>query len=309
MRLRFGNSLKTRIAAVAGLLFLAGICLISLFVTRILHDDMQAMLSKQQLTATSYIARDVDAKLTLRVDSLERVARNMPSQLFTNPPAMQNWLEDRKAIHTLFPVGLMVIPPDGGPTIGEAPRLESRPKSFADRDWFIGAKTSRQSFISRPLITRATGEPALVIAVPVADQQDGLLGIVAGVTPLTTPGFLNLILGARPGRNGSYQLVAPRDGLFVLTTNGESAVRPLPERGRDPILDAAVNGLRDSKILRNSEDQDELVSIVEVPRSGWLLIARQPSADAFEPVTNTLRNSLVITVMLAIPVIMRQAAA
>ena len=76
MKRRFGSSLKIRIAAVSVLLFLAGISLIIFFVTRILHDDMQDVLSKQQLTTTSYIARDIDAKVTLRLESLKRVALN-----------------------------------------------------------------------------------------------------------------------------------------------------------------------------------------------------------------------------------------
>ena len=52
---RYGSSLKIRIAAVASLMFVAGIALISFFVTRILHGDLQDMLSKQQLTATGDI--------------------------------------------------------------------------------------------------------------------------------------------------------------------------------------------------------------------------------------------------------------
>ena len=103
----FGSSLKVRIAVASVLLFLAGISLITFFATRILHDDMQEVLSKQQLTTVNYIARDIDAKVTLRLESLKRVALNMPEALFSDPAAMQTWLEDRKAIHTLFPIGLI----------------------------------------------------------------------------------------------------------------------------------------------------------------------------------------------------------
>ncbi|UCV18551.1 sensor domain-containing diguanylate cyclase [Ferribacterium limneticum] len=297
----FGSSLKMRIAVVSVLLFLAGISLITFFATRILHDDMQEVLSKQQLTTVNYIARDIDAKVTLRLESLKRVALNMPEALFSNPPAMQQWLEDRKAIHTLFPIGLMVIPPDGGPTIGDAPRLKTRPKSFVDRDWFIGATTTRQPFISKPLIARATKEPALVIAIPIFDANQKLLGVLAGVTPLATPGFLDLILGTSPGKNGSYQLVSPQHHLVVLTSDAETAVTPMPNTGDDPVLDAAVNGLRGIKIIRNAANQDELVASAEVPRSNWLLVARQSTDDAFEPVSNTLRNTLLITALLSLP--------
>ncbi len=305
----FGSSLKFRIAAVAGLLFLAGIGLITAFVTQILHDDMQEMLSKQQLTSTSYIARDIDAKIRLRLDSLKRVALNMPASLFADPAAMQVWLEDRKAIHTLFPIGLMVIPPDGGPTLGDAPRLTTRPKSFADRDWFIGATTTRQPYISKPLIARATKQPALVIAIPVLDEHQNLLGVLAGVTPLATPGFLDLILGTRPGKQGSYQLIAPQHGLFALTSDADVAIDALPAPGQDPILDQARAGQRDIRIVRNAAGAEELVAIADIPQAGWVLIARQPTIDAFEPVVNTLRNTLLITALLALPIIIILLAA
>lgn len=296
-----GNSLKMRIAVVSVLLFLAGISLITFFATRILHDDMQEMLSKQQLTTVNYIARDIDAKVTLRLESLKRVALNMPEELFSDPPAMQKWLEDRKAIHTLFPIGLMVVPPDGGPTIGDAPRLKTRPKSFADRDWFIGAKSSGQPFISKPLIARATNEPALVIAIPVFDTKQKLLGVLAGVTPLATPGFLDLILGASPGKNGSYQLVSPRHRLFAFSSDPAKAVMPFPAASDDPVLEAALDRPNGIAIVRNAANQNELVATAAVPRAGWLLIARQSSSEAFEPVSNSMRNTLLITALLSLP--------
>ena len=297
----FGRSLKNRIALVASLLFLLGIGLIAFFVSRILYVDMQDMVSKQQLTAARYIARDIDGKIKLRIDSLERVASNVPQALFSRPDELQVWLEDRRAIHTLFPTGLMVIPPDGGPALADTPRLKSRPKSFVDRDWYIGATTTRQPFISKPLIARATNEPALVIAIPVFDGRENLLGILAGITPLAAPGFLDLIKGATPGKNGSYQLFSPQHRIFVLASDTNSAVTKMPATGDDPVLDAAVNGQHGITIIRNASNKDELLATAVIPRTNWLLVARQPTGDAFEPVSNTLRNTLLITALLSLP--------
>jgi diguanylate cyclase (GGDEF)-like protein len=303
MQPRTGSSLKNRIALVVGLLFLVGIGLINLFVSHVLHDDMQDMVSKQQLAAANYIARDIDGKIKLRLDSLQRVAVNVPPGIVANPAALQNWLEDRRAIHTLFPTGLMIIPPDGGPTLAETPRLKTRPKSFVDRDWFIGVKTTGQAFVSRPLITRATGEPALVIAVPLFNPQGVLMGVLAGITPLATPGFLDLIIGSRPGQRGEYQLVSPAHRLFALASDTEQAITPLPEKGLDPVLDLAMSGVRGIRMARNANNEEELAAVVEIPLAGWFLLARQPSVDAFAPVSNTLRNALLITFFLAIPLL------
>lgn len=300
---RFRSSLKNRIALVAGLLFLLGLGLVALFVSRILHEDMQEMLSKQQLTTASYIARDIDGKIKLRLDSLQRVALNVPPVLFQRPAELQTWLEDRRAIHTLFPTGLMIIPPDGGPPLADTPRLKTRPKSFVDRDWFIGVLKTRQPFVSKPLIARSTGEPALVIAVPVFDEKAELLAILAGVTPLATPGFLDLIVGTRPGKQGDYQLVSPQHRLIALSSDGTQAVVSMPDKGHDPALDLAASGVRGVRVVVDAHQQEELVSIVDVPQAGWFLVARQPSSEAFEPVDNTVRNTLLITLFLSIPLL------
>ena len=301
MNLRLGSSLKIRIAAVAGIMFLTGITLISLVATKILHGDMQDLVSKQQLTAASYIARDIDGKIVLRRDSLKRVALNIPPALIADPHALQQWLDDRKAIHTMFPTGLIIIPPDGGPPLADTPHLDTRPISFTDRDWFRDVVASRDNVVSKPLIARATGEPALVIAVPIFDPQNNLQAILAGVTPLASPGFLDLIQGAQPGTQGSYQLISLRHRIFALATEKETAVTPLPAPGSDPIIDQAAAGARGLRIITNAQGNEELVTIVEVPQPDWLLIARQPTSDAFAPVSNTLRNILLITALLVIP--------
>lgn len=300
---RFWRSMRTRIALVAGLLSLTGIALITLLVTHILYGDMQEMVFKQQLTATQFAARDIDGKLKLRLDSLKRVAENFPTALFADHAAMQAWLDDRKAINTLFPTSLLIIPADGGAPLADTPHVNNRPRSFVDRDWFIGAVSTGQPFISKPLITRATGEPALVIAVPIFDRKGSLLGVLAGISPLASPGFLDLIIGARPGRLGSYQLIAPQHRLFALTSDIETAVSPLPPAGRDGIIDQATSPFRGSALVRNSDGEEELISIADVPTSGWLLLARQPASEAFAPVANAVRNTLSIATLIALPII------
>ena len=222
---------------------------------------------------------------------------------------MQGWLEDRKAIHTLFPTGLMIIPPDGGPTLADAPRLQTRPRSFVDRDWFIAASTTHRATFSKPLVARATQQPAIVLAIPILDSNDKLLAVLAGVTPLGAPGFLDLIQDAAPGKAGSYQLVSPKHRSYALTSEPGEAVRPLPALGVDLAMDRALNGVRGIDIVRNRQNVDELIAIAEIPQTGWLLLSRSPTSEAFAPVWNTVRNTMLIAGLLSLPIIVLLLAA
>ncbi len=301
MRLCLGCSLKTRIVAVVGLLFVGGISLITFFVTRILHEDMRAMVSKQQLETTQYVAHDIDGKLHLREESLRRIADSIPRPLLSNPDAMQRWLTEQRSILEMFPTGLLIIPPDGGPPIADAPHLKTRPKSFVDRDWFIDVSASKKTVFSKPLIARATNQPAIVIAIPLLRADQSLEGILIGVTPLATKGFLDLILGASPGQAGSYQLISPRHRVFALASDIKIAVTRMPEPGKDRVLDAAIEGVRGIRIIEQPGGARELASIEDIPHANWLLISRQPTVSAFEPVGNTLRNILLIAALLGLP--------
>ena len=298
------GTLKGRIAVVAALLFIVGGASITLVATHRLQAGMAQVLSQQQLATTTYIARDIGSKLSLRMEGLKKVAENIPTRLLSDRPALQHWLEDRRAIHTLFPTGLMIIPPDGGSTLAETPVLPTRPKSFADRDWFIGATTTGRPYFSKPLITRATGEPALVAAVPLYDGQGKLLAVVAGITPLQTPGFLDQITDARPGRSGSYELIALRHGQFVIGSDPDLTLAPLPAQGSDPLHDQIAAGIRGVGSARNARGIEELVASVDIPHVGWVLTARLPTAEAFLPVDNAIRNTVTLAAAIAIPLIL-----
>ena len=210
------NSLKVRITTVAGVLFLAGVALIALFATHVLQNEMQDRIFQEQTTTVDYLSRDIGSKLLLRRESLKRVALHMPTELFSRPAALQKWLEnDRKAIHTLFPNGLLILPPDGGEALADTLHLATRPKDFADRAWFRSAVHTLEPVISAPLITRATEEAAVVVAVPILDSQNRLLGILAGITPLDAPGFLDQLRAARPS-DGLIQIVSLEYNLSLI---------------------------------------------------------------------------------------------
>jgi diguanylate cyclase (GGDEF)-like protein len=298
------HTLKARIVLVAALLFLAGGAGITCVATLRLHADMEQVLSQQQLATTSFIARDIGSKLALRMEGLRKVASNIPPHLLKDRPALQRWLEDRRAIHTLFPTGLMIVPADGGAVLAETPILPTRPKSFTDRDWFIGAVTTREPYFSKPLITRATGEPALAAAVPLFDRHGTLLALVVGITPLRTPGFLDQITDARPGRSGSYELYSPRDGLFVLGSDQALTLAPFTTAGGDPLHQAVGAGERGVATQLNAEGVEELVASVDVPHIGWVLTARLPTTEAFAPVENAIRNTVLLAAAIGIPLIL-----
>lgn len=297
------SSLKARISGLVGLLFLLAIVAITLLVTEQLRDEMRAQLSQQQLATATHLAKDIDGKLRLRLESLQRVASSLPTDLLSQPGQLQGWLDERRTIHPLFPNGLLVIPANGGSALADSIKLASRPRSFADRDWFAEVSTSRRPVISRPLYTRASGEAALVMAIPVLNRHGEIRAVVAGVIPLAAPGFLNALVGASPAKDARYQLLSAKHGLWVMSSDQHDSVTALPRDGSDPAVDLAVAGQRGSQLVRLASGEHELVSLVDIPQSGWSLLARQPASTALAAVDNLRLNALLLALLFSLPLL------
>lgn len=298
------RSLRGRIALLIIALFLITGASITFIAAYRLKADIVREVLQQQLDTTTFIARDIGSKLALRKEGLEKVAANIPQELLQDQPALQRWLEERRAIYTLFPTGLMIVPADGGPLLAQTPVLPNRPQSFTDRDWFIGATATRHTYFSKPLKARATSHPSLAVATPLYDRGQHLLAVVLGVTPLDTPGFLDQIITARPGRGGTYELMAPRDNAFVTGTDPSLTLAPLPLPGQDPLHDQIAIGHRGVGIERNAQGAEELVTSVDVPHVGWVLTARLPAKEALAPANNAVRNTVLLAMGIGLPLLL-----
>ncbi len=67
-------SLKTRVLLVTAALLLVGIWGIVARTTAVLQADIERSLSEHMSATVSYVAADIDAKLQLRLDTLNEIA-------------------------------------------------------------------------------------------------------------------------------------------------------------------------------------------------------------------------------------------
>jgi diguanylate cyclase (GGDEF)-like protein/PAS domain S-box-containing protein len=302
LRLPSLRSLKTRIVAVVGLLSLGGMAVLAFEFDRTQQRELEQMLTAQQFSIASYVAHDIDGKLQTRMHALESVAHNLPAHLLRDAGALESWLADRRAIYTLFPAGLMLVRPDGSGAIADYPPLPGRrSNTYLDRDWFIAARDGDRTVISKPLLGRAAAEPVIVVATPVRDGEGRLRAIIAGVTPLAAPDFLDQLQRVKLGSNGDFLLIDPRHGLHVAGTDRRLHLMPLPPPGSNRMLDRYIGGYQGSGVAANAHGVLELSSAVQVPSAGWFLIARLPISEAFAPIANTRRHILSTVLLAGLP--------
>lgn len=294
--------LKTRIILVVLALCLAGLAAITLMIDRAQQHSLQEVLQGQQLSTIRYVAQDIDGKLQTRLRGLEVVANNLPPGLLRNSHELEKWLTDRRAIYALFNFGLIVVKPDGNGAFADYPPLPGRRTNpYADRDWFQAVQAKGALTIGQPTLGRAAKAPVLIMAAPVRDEQGKIAAVLAGVTTLDAPGFLDLLFEFKLGNSGDFLLIAPQHRIFVAATDRSLWLKPVPQPGRNLMHDRYMAGFEGSGIAVNSRGSEELTSAARIPTTGWFVVGRLPLREAFAPIHHTRRELLQTAALVILP--------
>ncbi len=284
------GSLQTRLTLlVLGLLLLA-LWTLAVLGSRLLHADLERLLTDQQQAALAIFTDELDQELRQRLSALEVVARNITPALQQSPAALQAYLEQRLTFMALFNGGHFTTDEQGMVTASlplSARRLGTRVDST---DQWRQAMLEGRSIVGAPRVGAALGVPVVALATPIRDADGRVSGALIGVIDLTRPNFLDRVTRSRYGRTGGHLLVAPQERRVVTASDKSLVLSALAPAGADPVLDRLLSGETRTLVHRDEQGQDMLTAASAIPAAGWVLISQLPTREAFQPVDNLLRN-------------------
>jgi len=182
----------------------------------------------------------------------------------------------------MFSDGLMVVSAGGDGVIADYPEMPARQRpDYRDQDWFLGARDQGAATIGRPYRDPVRGTPLLVMAVPIGTGGKAPRAVLAGVTALGAPGFLDVVEKSQFGDTGVALLVSPRDKLFISASDPRMILMDTPATGVNPLYDRAMLGYRGTGVTVNANGFEELAAMATVATTGWFVVARLPVAEAF----------------------------
>lgn len=146
------RSLKSRVTLFTLLIFVLSMWSLAFYASRMLHDDMQKLLSEQQHSAVSFIAGQLNQQLDSRMRGLEQIAATVKPADLVRTPEMQAFLAKRVVLQVLFNGGLTAFQKDGD-VVAEAPFAAGRVGvNYMDRDFVATALKEGKSTVGRPVI-------------------------------------------------------------------------------------------------------------------------------------------------------------
>ncbi|MDR3481766.1 MAG: diguanylate cyclase [Burkholderiaceae bacterium] len=252
----------------------------------------------------NYVAQDIDHSIRSRLELIDRLAADLAPSTLEQPDRLAAWLKDRQRINPLFS-GLLVIKPDGHRLLASWPALLGQAQlDYADIEWFRAALKSDRAVIGTPTHGRLDGTPLMFTAQQVRNSDGQTVAVLAGFSLLDAPGFLDSLQKTRLGASGGFLLISPSDKLFVASSDPSMVLTATPPVGVNPLHDRAMLGYRGTGVTTNAKGVEEIAAFVSVPSTGWFVVARMPTEEAFHPIATmrdlALKGTLAILLLMTV---------
>jgi hypothetical protein len=258
---------------------------------------MARVLGDQQFATASSMAAQIDHEWKERQFALEAIAVAAAPFMPAGSTAMQTLLEQGPLLQRLFNGGVIAVRPDGT-AAADVPLSSARTGlNFGNREHIAAALSKGITTLGRPFLERALSAPIVDMAVPIRDARGKVLGVLAGVTDLGKPNFLDRIGEIHFGKTGGYLLVAPRYRQIVTASDKSRVLEQFPVSGSNPLLDLFVDGYEGSAVLVNPKGVEVLASVKSVPTAGWYVAIVLPTAEAFASI-HALQQRMLMAAML-----------
>jgi methyl-accepting chemotaxis protein len=170
---------------------------------------------------------------------------------------------------------------------------------LSDRDYVKEVLSNKKTIVSDVLISKTTGKPAVVIAVPIFNAQNQLQGILGATLNLNK--IEEMRSKVSMGQTG-YAFITDKHGQ-VLAHPDEKMVEERTDVSDMEIVKKALNG--ESGAMSYEYKGDKVFgSYTNVPTTGWAVAVRQTQDDAFSSI-NSIKIKMVIigSFILAIAII------
>ncbi|HZW73691.1 MAG TPA: diguanylate cyclase, partial [Caldimonas sp.] len=174
------RSLKVRFALAGALLVLASVALTVIFVLReVGRSTEQVVLDSQEDDA-----RRLAASISLRLVGLQRALRSAATQLpaaaFADPARLSEFMRSQQVLETMFS-SIFVAGVDGQVLlVDDENGLRDPNVNVGDRDYFKATLREHRPIVSRAAVSRVSGDPLIVLTMPVFASDGHIAGVFGG---------------------------------------------------------------------------------------------------------------------------------
>ena len=294
------SSIKARVTLFTLGTFVIGTWILSLSISKQLHDDMQLQLANQQSSIAAILATQVDEELRERLNVLEKIGEKIAPISLVDNKHLQATLKDQLIIERLFNAGAFVVDADGVAVASIPSSIKRVGISYIERDYIVAALKEGKASITRPVIGKVLGTPLFNIVVPVRDSQGTVVAALVGVTDLGKPNFLDKVFQNKYSKSGYFLLEDAKNRLIITGTDKRRIMQALPPPGVNKLIDRHVAGSEDTDITISPLGVKVLASAKRIQIADWFIVVALPVEEAFAPVDEMKKHIMLLASLMTL---------
>ena len=180
------GSLKFRLALAGLLLISLSVGMTGVFVLNTVAQRTERTVIDSERSAATKTAAVLSARVATLLEALHNAARAFPVHDAGDADAMVRYLESNPILLGLFS-GFHVAAPNGRlMAVADGHLVRTSDITIADRAYFRRVLADRRPSVSDAFISRVSGEPVLVLSMPVFTGDGQVAAMLGGVLRLTS---------------------------------------------------------------------------------------------------------------------------
>jgi PAS domain S-box-containing protein len=270
--------------------------LVSIFsvwgILKVVTVQTRDIIIKQQTSMVTMLASSIDDKLGMYLNSISELSVILTPEHFNSPVKGQAFLEDKRAVRSMFNNGIYLFDARQN-IIVESPRLKNKaPLRIEELVPFLkSVHQNGLADISQPYLSPRAQGPAILVAAPVYDHNNILLGYLAGSLSLMSDYFIEEIMSHKIGKNG-YLYLFNTDRTMVVHPDKSRIMKNDVPVGVNKLFDRAVTGFEGSGETVNSRGAPQIASFKPLRLTNWILASAYPLDEAYAPIEHFYENHL-----------------
>jgi len=279
------SNLKIRLASVVIVLVLGATVLVTMVALSMAERDMKGVIGAQQYAVISSAAAFIDDRLDAKKQLMASLAKDLPAAARGEPRLVQAYLEAQTGLRTEF-LNLSALGRDGRLIASLLAPVSRKPISGAGKQYFEETVARRKGIVASPIRSALSGAPVVLVTAPVLDEKGDVVMVMSGSIELQRTAFLRQIDQLKPGKTGF---------VFIMTTAGVLVDHPDKSRltqhihqrpGINYATDMALSGYEGWIEAANKDGTDGIYTYKRLKSADWIVGARYPTDEAFEPMIN-----------------------
>lgn len=285
--------MKVRVTVPAVMALAAGMLATTLILVSSTERDILAERQRVEIGEAARTAAQLSLRVVEQQQMLSAAALQMAPEVMRHPSTQQQFLQSQGVLATAFQ-SVFLARPDGVMTwMRDSTGLRQPDVTLTDRPYFVQTVTEGRPVVSPAVISRVSGEPVVVLTVPLLAQGQ-VYGVLAGALRLQSRDLLSPVVEQMDGDAGVTVAVTDATGMILAHPDRARVGQNL---ARDPTFGRAFQSwIDDGRAVEPSgldlRDEMQLVAAAGVPGPDWLIWRGRTASTVLAPLTMARTRAL-----------------